>query len=275
MPEGPEVRREADRVAAAVVGVPLVEVRFAFEHLQPFEAPLTASKVVAVETRGKSMLTRFGCGLTIYSHNQLYGRWIVGSADRPPQTRRSLRLAIVTQRRAARLYSASDIDVLPDDQLETYPRLAKLGPDILARTTTPELVASRLRSDRFARRRLGALLLDQSFLAGLGNYLRSDILNAARIHPGNTPGQLSEDEVERLAQLIVGLSHRSYETGGITNDLQRVEALKARGKTRRDYRHLAFRRQGQPCYACGGAIVKQESDGRSIFLCPSCQPGGP
>ena len=95
--------------------MPLASVSFAFGHLEPFEEPLGASRVVAVDTRGKAMLTRFSCGLTVYSHNQLYGRWFVGRAEPPPRTTRSLRFAIVGEAKAAHLYSASSIDVVPTE----------------------------------------------------------------------------------------------------------------------------------------------------------------
>lgn len=61
MPEGPEIRRAADRIAAAIVDQPLREVRFAFPHLQHHQARLSSARVVAVEPRAKALLTRFDC----------------------------------------------------------------------------------------------------------------------------------------------------------------------------------------------------------------------
>ncbi|MEX1367362.1 MAG: endonuclease VIII, partial [Nannocystaceae bacterium] len=232
MPEGPEIRRAADRVAKAVVGHPLREVTFAFEHLQPFEAPLTTSQVTEVGTRGKAMLTRFACGLTVYSHNQLYGRWMIGASDSPPRTGRSLRFAIVGPRRAARLYSASEIDVIVTDDVDDDPRVARLGPDALDPEVTVEQVAERLRSRTFGGRQLAALLLDQGFVAGLGNYLRSDILLAAKIHPRRRPRELDPDQQRRLADRILVLTRQSYRTGGITNDAELEAAIVAIARER-------------------------------------------
>ena len=73
MPEGPEIRLAADRIAAVLVDQPIVEVTFGQRRLKRFEPRLTGQVVTAVETRGKAMLTRFDNGLTLYSHNQLYG----------------------------------------------------------------------------------------------------------------------------------------------------------------------------------------------------------
>ena len=73
MPEGPEIRRAADNLEAAVEGKPLTDVWFAFEQLKPYQSQLIGQGVTQLETRGKALLTHFSNGLTLYSHNQLYG----------------------------------------------------------------------------------------------------------------------------------------------------------------------------------------------------------
>ena len=85
MPEGPEIRRAADSLEAAIKGKPLTDVWFAFPQLKPFEAPLVGQTVTHIETRGKALLTHFSHNLTLYSHNQLYGVWRVVNANEQPQ----------------------------------------------------------------------------------------------------------------------------------------------------------------------------------------------
>ncbi|VDZ80119.1 endonuclease VIII [Salmonella bongori] len=75
MPEGPEIRRAADNLEAAVKGKTLTDVWFAFAQLKPYESLLTGQIVTRIETRGKALLTHFSNGLALYSHNQLYGVW--------------------------------------------------------------------------------------------------------------------------------------------------------------------------------------------------------
>ena len=74
MPEGPEIRLAADRIAKVLVGQDIIDSYFAFQWLRRPARKLTGSTVTAVDTRGKAMLTRFDNGLTLYNHNQLYGR---------------------------------------------------------------------------------------------------------------------------------------------------------------------------------------------------------
>ena len=114
MPEGPEIRLAADKVAKVLVGHDIVEVEFGLSRLNRFEKYLTGAAVTAVDTRGKAMLTRFDNGLTLYSHNQLYGKWFTLRRPRLPKTRRQLRVGLHTDTHSALLYSASDIEVLTE-----------------------------------------------------------------------------------------------------------------------------------------------------------------
>nr|VUD31488.1 endonuclease VIII [Raoultella sp. NCTC 9187] len=86
MPEGPEIRRAADSLELAIKGKPLTEVWFAFPQLQPWQSELVGQQVTHIETRGKALLTHFSGGLTLYSHNQLYGVWRVVAAGEQPST---------------------------------------------------------------------------------------------------------------------------------------------------------------------------------------------
>ncbi|HEY4374657.1 MAG TPA: DNA-formamidopyrimidine glycosylase family protein [Burkholderiales bacterium] len=178
MPEGPEIRRFTDALAQVLGRSRVRDIRFAFARLQRHAAALTGQRIVAVEARGKAMLIRFSGGLTLYSHNQLYGEWIVYPGT-PPQTHLQQRILIRTARGCAVLYSATEIELLDEPALARHRYLLRLGPDVLEAATTLAIVRARLQSPAFARRRLAALLLEQGFLAGLGNYLRSEILFAA------------------------------------------------------------------------------------------------
>jgi endonuclease-8 len=274
MPEGPEIRRAADRVAAAIEGEIADEVFFAFDELKRFEAELAGRRIDEVTSRGKGMLTRFAGGLTVYTHNQLYGRWYVMRRDRLPRTHRQLRFAIAAGARRALLYSASEIEVLDAEAERRHPYLSRLGPDVLSQAPAPAALAARLAEPRFRRRQLGALLLDQGFVAGLGNYLRAEILFEARIHPRRRAASCGEDELHRLADRTVVLTRRTYRTRGVTLPAARVAALKAGGATRSAYRFWVYGRDGAPCRICGRPIEAAPIGGRKCFWCPSCQPDG-
>ncbi|REJ85852.1 MAG: hypothetical protein DWQ36_15715 [Acidobacteria bacterium] len=168
MPEGPEIRRAADRVEKAVADRELVAVELHFEDLRASAAQLVGQQVTRVDTHGKAMLTHFSAGKVLYSHNQLYGRWRIAAPDADPKTNRRLRVALRTEHRSALLYSATDVDLLDSEELAVHPYLRGLGPDPLWAQTTVEEIADRFASRTFRRRRLAGLLLDQSCIAGQG-----------------------------------------------------------------------------------------------------------
>ncbi|MFC4727578.1 endonuclease VIII [Coralloluteibacterium thermophilus] len=270
MPEGPEIRRAADRLAEAVVGRPLTDVFFQPPALRRHAAALVGEEVVSIAPRGKALLTRFSNGLTLYSHNQLYGVWQVVAAGERPATTRALRVALETEAHAILLYSASDIALLDEEGLRRHPFLSRIGPDVLDPALTAEAVAARLDGTRFRGRGLPALLLDQSFLAGMGNYLRSEVLFEARIAPARRPKDLDPAERQRLARALLAVPRRSYRARGIAPT----------GGMRADYvtetpdafEMQVFGRAGEPCPAdCGGTVERIELAGRRLYWCRGCQ----
>ena len=271
MPEGPEIRRARDQLAAVIEGKVAIRVVFHLPDLVEWNGRFDGEQVLAVQSRGKAMLTHFGNGYSIYSHNQLYGRWVMTKDTDLPDTGRQLRLAIHTSGSAALLYSASDIEVWPGNELNGHPFLKKLGPDVLDDALSVGDVCARLRSSRFYKRQLGGFLTDQSFVAGLGNYLRCEILFAAGLHPRMRPCDLDGKHLERLAQQILELPRQSYETGGITNALARDEGLMASGSSFEQARFQVFRRAGACCYRCGAVVIQEKQGGQSCYLCPHCQ----
>ena len=272
MPEGPEIRLAADKVAKALVGKRVETVGFGLPKLKRFEKRLAGNNVTAVDTRGKAMLTRFDNGLTIYSHNQLYGRWYTVRRPHMPKTGRQLRIELCTESHKALLYSASDIDVLDDEQLLTHPFLSRVGPDILDRTLTQQIIVERLCDPAFRNRSLGSLYLDQGFLAGNGNYLRSEILWAAGLAAKRKPAGLSATELETLAQETLRMARRSYRTRGVTVATALARKLKADGLSYQAYRFNVFGREQLPCHRCESPIERDSMGGRNLFICPTCQP---
>ncbi|QIZ51944.1 endonuclease VIII [Dickeya zeae] len=263
MPEGPEIRRAADRLAAAVVGKTLTGVWFAFPTLKPYEAKLVGERVERIVTRGKALLTWFSNNLVMYSHNQLYGVWRVGK--QLPDTRRELRVRLDTDDNAVSLYSASDITMLTPGQLATHPFLQRIGPDVLDETVSADEVRERLLSTRFCRRQLGSLLLDQGFLAGLGNYLRVEILWASALAPTRRAVDLNESELAVLSRMLLDIPRLSYQTRGSESE---EDENRHHGAL---FRFHVFHLDGKPCERCGHPIVKTLVASRPFYACHHCQ----
>ncbi len=272
MPEGPEIRRAADKVEAVLKDKTVERIQFGLQPLKRFSKALTGTRVLQLETRGKALLTHFDSGHTIYSHNQLYGVWRVVKRDKLPKTNRQLRLALHTDRHSALLYSASDISVWNTEKIEEHPFLQRIGPDILNPNLTWREVAERLQSKTFAGRALNSVYLDQAFLAGLGNYLRSEILFIAGIHPARKARELSKGEIGKLARITLDISQRSYASQGVTIPDQQYKALKKKGVSFGKARFFVFSRADQPCRVCKTKIKCSTANSRRIYTCAICQP---
>jgi formamidopyrimidine-DNA glycosylase len=193
------------------------------------------------------------------------------------------------------LYSAPIFEVGRGDPLERLEMVRALGPDILPYADEPAFDVSeflrRLRFGNGGEREIGAALLDQTVCAGIGNYLRADILFECRLDPFMRVGDLSSDDLTRLCETIPRVARRAYETGGATlpdSQRERVNTdptlrYGAADQPAREYgtRHWTFRRTSLPCLICGTPIrqLRQttrvlddgEEKERIIYFCPQCQ----
>ena len=270
MPEGPEVWREAAAIARVVEGESIVKVEFAWPAVMQYATSLTRARIMQVRPRGKAMTLAFSTGFSLVTHNQLYGEWVVRKSA-PPSHQKALRVLIETARGVAMLYSATDIHWLPTVDVDTHSYIVKLGPDALDTNTSVAAVRARLISKPFRNRSLAALLLDQGFIAGLGNYLRSDILFFAGVQSAIKPAQCTDDELDALAQAIVEMPRQSFRTRGITNDHNFALDLKREGWPFARYRHWVFDRDGEACHVCATSIARVAVGGRNVFYCSTCQ----
>lgn len=271
MPEGPEIKRAADAVAKAIEGQRLCQPELNYETVSKFATSWDGLLVKRVRARGKALLILLESDQVLYTHNQLYGRWYIRNRGDYPKTNRQLRLGLHTEKKSALLYSATDIEVLARSELEKHSYISKLGPDILGPNTDTKTVQKRLLDQDCRNRQLASLYLDQSFLAGPGNYLRCEILFLSGLAPDLSPGQLSSKQRRKLAETTLATAQRAYQTKGTTTPSELASSLKAEGRPRRDWRFFVYNRAGRPCHRCGRDIKTSNAGGRKLFFCPCCQ----
>jgi endonuclease VIII len=272
MPEGPEIRRAADKISKRIQGTRVVDVTFGIPALENREAEILGRMVELVEARGKALLISFAKGPVLYSRNQLYGKWTVCKAGKRPATQRQLRVALLTDTNyEALLYSASEIELLETSEVSKHPYLSRLGPDVL--NASGEALLERLQKLEFQKRSLGSLFLNQHFLSGVGNYLRSEILFFARLSPQRKLGSLTLDEKRGLADSIRTICCRAYAQAGVTVPWEEAQKQKQAKVPRYRYRHYAFGSVKRSCCYCHAPIERGTHSGRRIYFCPRCQRG--
>lgn len=267
MPEGPEIYRAARQLHGAVAGQP-IDLTLLHPALAARNRTLKRVSITRVHARSKAMLTEFSNGTVLYSHNQLYGEWRIHPLGEA-HLERQKRLIITTKSHHVILYSATDFAWLRAGREHEHPYIAKLGPEVLADDVTPAMLTTQLA--KFARRNLATALLDQGVLAGLGNYLRADILFVARLSPLLRVGELTTMQLTKLAKVIHQLTWRSVRRDGVLMPMPDYERLKAQGHDYEAARFYVFDREGLPCRVCDTPIARLNVGGRGVFFCPACQ----
>ena len=135
MPEGPEVRRHADALAAALTPHPLVSLTARTKAAKAWlaERPglLEGRRIESVRSRGKNLVGRIEGGYYFYSHLMMWGHWHVFAGDAAPEADRRERARIVVPEAAAVLLSAPVFEVGAGDPMEEVEFLRHLGPDTL------------------------------------------------------------------------------------------------------------------------------------------------
>jgi len=271
MPEGPEIRRVGDSISRVLVGKEIIESYFYYERIKDMEEIVRNKNIKEITTRGKALLIRFKNDWTMYSHNQLYGKWTVNLNSTKIESKRALRVVFKTKKHTVRLWSATDIDLLPTSKENEHLFLKKIGPDVLNELCSVQLIEERLTSKIFHKKKASTLMLDQTVLSGLGNYLRSEILFDAKIHPDDRPFDLDKERITQWAKSIKNISLLAYKTGGFTVSKAIADRNKANGEPKKSYRHAVFMRHQYECLNCMSLIERKWYGKRKLDYCPKCQ----
>lgn len=294
MPEGPEVRRHADALDAALRGKPIetlaARTKAAKAWLAAHPDAFPGQQVEKVWSHGKQLVGQVEGGLFFSSHLMMWGRWhVVAPDDEKAVTRdRRERARITAPDAVALLYSAPVFVVGEGDPYEHVPHLATLGPDILPYDGPEAFDAQAFRARLAAHpgRAIGAALLDQTVLAGVGNYLRAEILFDCRLDPWTAVEDLTGEQHACLVASITGVAAHAYAHGGRT--ITDAEQARMQADSALHYgephdwntRHHVFRRTNLPCLTCGTPVkqlrqtTRESDDGdktRVIYFCPACQ----
>ncbi len=273
MPELPEVETIARKLREGCGGEPSIlgrEIRSVeIRHPKPIAFPtakiarqqLRGQVFEEISRRGKFLVCRLSRGYLLI-HLRMSGDLRVLPAGKPPRKHDHViwhlsgdaDLRFHDPRRFGRIW-------LVDSPREV---LGALGPEPLA----PEFTAARLGEMLRGRKRLlKPLLLDQTFLAGLGNIYTDEALNRARLNPLRRSDSLRKDEIARLWHGI-----RAALKVGIAQDGASIDWVYRGGNSQNHFR--VYDREGRPCQRCGARIRHTVVGQRSTYYCPKCQPPG-
>jgi formamidopyrimidine-DNA glycosylase len=273
LPEVETIRRDIEKefISKRIDRVEVSGSRSIRRHsAEEFVARVEGRKLVSTGRRGKYLILKLDSRDVVVAHMGMSGQ-LLRATSRDPRGKHThavfvfaggLELRFVDPRTFGELFIAS-----PKEIVDEVPELAHLGFDPVDESmpwaSFAELLGAR-------RTKLKSLLMDQRFVAGIGNMYADEILFTAGLRPDRTSDQLTSQEVRRLYRSIVetlkdAIRHR----GSSLADEQYRDLFGVIGEYQR--LHNVYDREGGSCPRCRSTIVRVKANGRSSFYCPHCQ----
>jgi formamidopyrimidine-DNA glycosylase len=271
MPELPEVEtiartlRLGGRGGPALVGRHILGATQFWERtlVEPspaeFTSRLVGQVILDIGRRGKFLYFQLTRDWLIF-HLRMSGDLLVRSSGTPLETHDRLvldldgdiQLVFNDTRKFGRVWLVDEVDRV----------VGNLGPEPLDESLTAEDLFTRLHA---TRRQLKPLLLDQTFLSGLGNIYVDEALNLAKLHPLTPANRLTEQQATRLLESI-----RTVLRDGISRNGASIDWVYRGGDFQNYFR--VYQRTGEPCPVCGTPIARIIVGQRGTHYCPHCQP---
>lgn len=269
MPELPEVETVVRFLGKRLVARTLTKVRLSRNDIvatggRGLARRLTGARVEAVRRRGKLIVIDFQGGTSLAIHLRMTGQLVVRDAA---STENHVHFTATLDdgaflvyrdiRRFGRFYYGATVD------LDSFSPSGAMGPEPLE--LSEQRFSQLLRSQR---RMLKALLLDQSFLAGLGNIYVDEALFAARLHPRTPSSTVSDRKARELGRAITAVLQAAIRAGGTTiSDYVQADGSTGGFKVSLE----VYGRTGSPCPRCARPITHITAAGRSTHICGQCQ----
>jgi formamidopyrimidine-DNA glycosylase len=222
-------------------------------------------RVLNVERRGKNIIFRLSGGVVLFIHLGMTGKLRVVPVHAPMEKHTHVLFSFSGQPQELRFVDPRQFGRLfyEKETGKELTALSRLGPEPL-KVPAPEFS----RRVRARRREIKPLLLDQHFLAGVGNIYADESLHRAGIHPRRRSDSLGEEALFRLHRALQEVLKESMQARG-TSVRSYVDAAGSAG----GFQHFlrVYGRKDEPCRVCGTFIVRERVAGRSSFFCPRCQ----
>jgi endonuclease VIII len=260
MPEGDTIHHAAQRIGAALAGRVPDEVLTPHPRFGRDRWPerLAGRELEAADAVGKHLLLRFDGGLVIHSHLRMTGAWRVQRrGERWSRSPRSAWLVLRAGEDEVVQFNGPVLELMTATRVRSDPRLAALGPDIVAAAPFDEARFVRRFREDDPTRTLGDALLDQHIIAGIGNFWKSEGCWLAGLDPWRRLAAVTDEEALAIVRGLRPLMQQSAVSG-----------------RQHDFR-VIYGRDGQPCPRCGPPTLLrshgQGDDNRTTYWCPACQ----
>ncbi len=276
MPELPEVETIARKLRPHLLGKTIQEAELRWSRTLALPSPrkfkelVKGQEIQEVTRRAKFFILRLS-DFNLLIHLRMSGDLLIKDSDLKPEKHDRLILKLLPahgQDRSAGSNGSSSL-VFNDTRkfgrvwLTAHPEevLGTLGPEPFGKIFTPEWLHNALHN---RHRQLKPLLLDQTFLAGLGNIYSDEALNLAKLHPLALSDSITVKQAQGLHEAI-----RSVLNEGIRRNGASIDWVYRGGEFQNYFR--VYDREGKPCPTCGTKIQRIVVGQRSTHFCPKCQ----
>ena len=281
MPEGDTIFRTARALQKAIGGKTVTAFETGFAKLASMndDAPLAGRVVEKVEARGKWCLIYFSGDLILATHMLMSGSWhIYRTGEKWQRPHGQMRIAIICGDFQAVLFSAQIAEFHTAKSLERSSQIPKLGPDVLSDTFSVATGVHALQAyaARHPEAEVGATLLNQRVMAGLGNVYKSEVAFAASVNPFRKMSTLTLREMEKMVEAAQRYMKANVAEGASEGMVTYTGPRRTTRAMDHGARMWVYRRRGEECRRCGATIEmrKQGTQVRSTYWCPECQPFG-
>jgi len=262
MPEGHTIHRLARTQRKVLVGRP-VSASSPQGRFSDGAALLDGRCLTRIDPYGKHLFYAFeGLSERMHVHLGLYGTFTAGALPAPP-IRGALRLRLTTDETWTDLRGPTACELLTPAEVRGI--LDRLGPDPLRARSDPEKAWDRIRASRVA---IGALLMDQSVIAGIGNVYRAELLFRAGISPFRPGREITRPEFDGLWTDLQVCMRAGTRAGHIITTRPEDRSRRTRGVVPREERFYVYRRADLECRLCGTPVRTEEMVGRNLYWCP-------
>jgi endonuclease VIII len=217
---------------------------------------------------GKHVFTEFDNDVVLHVHLGLIGTLTFGEQPAPTPLG-AVRLRLANDTAYADLRGATVCELISAERRAAV--LERLGSDPLRADADPDRTFLAIHK---SSRPIGALLMDQSVVSGVGNIYRAESLFRARLHPLTDGRKVSRRRWNAIWADLVTLMAAGVQTGRI-DTVRDEHTPEVMGRQPRVDDHggevYVYRRAGKPCHVCGSTIRTRVLEGRNLFWCPTCQ----
>ena len=282
MPEGPEVEfvrlSLLPIVSKKIKSIKLTELSQKYQKYKNKQSDFNIfqnKKIERIERVGKFLIWVFDCQEVILNHLGMSGKWLFTSDDKLSSIKH-VKVILSMEKMSGKLVfddvrNFGQFRVFESyDEVMNYQPIKSNGIDGLAIPFPQDEFLHEIDKPNFANREIGAVLLNQKLVSGIGNIYKSESLYAAKINPARIVEDISLKERKKLGIEISNILQMALTHQGSTFSIQPFQSPDGKEGSAQNW-HKVYGRNNKPCQECATEISRIKQRGRSTFFCPKCQ----